>query len=125
MPSKSLIAQLTGLSRETIYKHYEVFNESLEFGNPLDTLNVMTEHVAALVLKNALRGHTGSQRLYFEIMSKYNNLKNNNKAKQQNNYVQINKTIINQQVIQQLDPEQIDRIEQFLAKELQKKTGGG
>jgi hypothetical protein len=95
----------------------------MENENPLDTLNVMTEHVVGLVLKNALRGNANAQRLYFEIMWKFNALKNGKKANRQNNYVQINKTIINQQVIQQMDSEQIARIEQFLANELQKKKG--
>jgi hypothetical protein len=121
MPCKSLIAQALKFSRETVYKHYQVFKERQEDEGSLDNLMVMTEHVVALVLKSAMRGDPKAQRLFLEIMGKYNNPKGGKKAGSQNNFVQINKTIINQQIIQQLKPEQIDRLEQFIANELQNK----
>jgi hypothetical protein len=119
-PSVSLIAQGTGLSRETIYKHLRYMKENRGAENALDTLNMMTEHVIAAVLKKAMRGDPAAQKLYLQTMAKFNN---QSAGRQQNNYLQINKTIINQQVIQQLKPEQITRLEQFITRELKKGEG--
>ena len=119
MPSKNYIAQSTGLSRETVYKHLKTYAENPGEQSTLDTFSVMTEHVIARVLKAAMQGDLNAARLFLDNMKGLNGPKQVN---QQNNYVQINKTIINQQVIQQLKPEQLNRLEQFIAAELAENT---
>jgi hypothetical protein len=81
---------------------------------------MMTEHVIAAILKNAMRGDPAAQKLYLQTIAKFNN---QSSGKQQNNCLQINKTSINQQVIQQLKPEQITCLEQFITRELKKGEG--
>ena len=65
------------------------------------------------VMKAALKGDLKAAKLFFEN-SKPRKTKEK-PANTQNNYVQLNKTVINQQVIQQLKPEQLQLIEQIIA----------
>ena len=122
VPSKTHIARITGLSRETVYSHLKDFAENPLSHNPLETLNAVTEHLIANVLRKAVEKGRFLQamRLYLELAKTFINPI---QPKQQNNYVQINKTIINQQIIQQLKPEQLERIEQIIAIELNKPKG--
>jgi len=119
LPSKSKIAEATGLSRETVYKHVKNFAENPGEQNTLNTLSVMTEHVLANVLRVALQGDMQASKLFLDS---YQKLNPNKIVSQQNNYLQINKTIINQQIIQQLKPEQLNRLEQLIAAELNTNT---
>jgi DNA-binding phage protein len=115
LPSKSQIAQAAGLSRETVYKHIKAFTENPGEYSTLNSYSVMTEHVIAGVLRAALRGDLNASRLFLETTKAMNAAQ---PASRQNNYVQINKTVINQQIIQQLKPEQLNRLEQLIAAEL-------
>lgn len=119
LPAKSIIAEATGLSRETVYKHIKAFAENPGEQNTLNSFSVMTEHVVASVLRAALQGDLNAARLFLQNTKSLNTPK----QVQQNNFVQINKTIINQQVIQQLKPEQLERLEQLIAAELGENKG--
>ena len=118
MPTKSVIAEETGLSRETVRKHLKSFAaEPIEAGET-EEFSAMTGRVMGNVLNAAMRGNLKAAKLFLDTTR---GLRPKDNDKTQNNYVQINNTVINQQIIQQLKPEQLERIEQFIAKELEEK----
>jgi DNA-binding phage protein len=124
MPSKSLIAKETGLSRKTIYKHLRASAHGIATKAHLETFGVMVELVTAQALRAALRGDLKAIKLFLETTRTPLQINGaNKKTSKQNSYVQINKTIINQQIIQQLKPEQLKRIEEMITTELSKNTG--
>ncbi len=82
---------------------------------------MMAGQVLSQVLRAALSGDMSAAKLYLETSKTVNEAPGTGKMTAQQNYVQINNTVINQQIIQQLRPEQLERIEQFIAKELEEK----
>ena len=122
MPSKTIIAQETGLSRETIRKHLKTFADKPVEQAQLEGFSAMTEMIMGNVLKAAIAGDLKAAKLFFETTKSLRESGDGSKATaNKNNYLQINNTVINQQIIQQLKPEQLERIEQFIAKELEEK----
>jgi hypothetical protein len=106
IPSKAYIAAQCGLSRQTVHKHLKNFTANAGWTDQMDAINIMTQNVMGTVLRSALTGDLRAARLYLDAAK---GIKAGEKAvNNQNNYIQINKTVINQQLIQQLRPEQLD-----------------
>jgi hypothetical protein len=123
MPSKAIIAKKTGLSRETIYKHIRAFAESTAYQNEVDSFELMTGKVMAQVTRAAIKGNIKAAKLFLDSTKKLRNQAADKEVTQQNNFVQINKTIINQQIIQQLKPEQLKLIEEIIVQQTEEKHG--
>jgi hypothetical protein len=120
VPGKTVIAQGTGLNRETVNKHIKALAESPAPQKTFDTFSLMTEHVLSVVLKRAMQGDLRAAKMFLENTRAFNKAALEKPLSQTNNFVQINKTVINQQVIQQLTPEQLNQIEQIIASQLDK-----
>ncbi len=115
MPNKNKIAADTGLSRQTIHKHLNGFAEHPLYAEQLKQFKFMADRVLAKVIKAASLGDIKAARLYFDIMGSMNGpTLTNTLIKTQNNYIQINGTVLSQETIQQLTPEQLNRIEEVL-----------
>ncbi len=121
MPGKTVIADATGLSRVTVYKHLHTFAGSPTYQAELESLHIMTQPLMGSILRAAMHGDMQAAKLFLDTVKTNNNAGAEKKTSKQNNYVQINKTVINQQIIQQLKPEQLNRIEELIAKELHEK----
>ncbi len=116
MPTKTEIANTTELSRQTIHKHLkEYMNHPLYLGE-IEQFRFMTSKVLAKVFQFAINGDTGAAKLYFNIMGFLNNgqASNNTLIQNQNNYIQINGTVLSQETIKHLNPEQLNTIETIL-----------
>lgn len=122
IPPKSHIADVTGISRETVRKHMKSFSENSTYQAQLEGYSMMISHVIGKVFRASIGGDLQAAKLFLETIRP--SVDKEKKASAQNNYLQINKTVINQQIIQQLKPEQLKRIELVIAKELEEKTGG-
>ena len=122
MPPKSLIADITGLSRETVYKHMRTLTETPAQHDQADSFGLIAEHVLAQVPKAAPAGDLSAAKTFLNTAKTFRQSGSEKAAGKQNNYIQINKTIINQQVIQQLKPEQLNGIERTIARELDEKN---
>jgi hypothetical protein len=119
MPSQSYIAEATGLSRKTVHKHMDTFSASTARKSMTNSFGMMKDVVLAQILKAAIHGDLKAAKLYMEASKTLSGQEDKpQKGAKQNNYLQINNTIINQQIIQQLKPEQLHRIEEIIAKEL-------
>ncbi|UOU98991.1 hypothetical protein MUU74_03325 [Chryseobacterium daecheongense] len=123
LPSKTEIANKTGISRQTIYKHLRDY-KSNPFNNEFqEQLTFMYPKLMSSLFRFAIEGDMKAAKLYLECIGAFkntssgnsvNNLNNNTLIQNQNNYIQIGGTILNQEIIQNLKPEQISTIEGIL-----------
>lgn len=114
MPTKSKIAEYTGLSRPTINKHFKELDKNSLFSDHTDQFRMLVPKVMGEVLKQSIQGNIPAAKLFFNVMGCLNN--GSNKTIQNNNFIQINNTILKQETIEQLEPEQIKEIEAIVLK---------
>lgn len=76
----------------------------------------MASKVLAKVFQFAANGDMSAAKLYFNIIGSTSagNTPINTLIQQQNNYIQINKTVLSQDSIKNLQPHQLDTIEHVL-----------
>lgn len=112
MPTTSEIADHSELSRQTIHKHLKEYTTHPLYVEYLDQFRFMTTKVLAKVYQFALQGDTGAAKLYLTAMGCLNNVQPSptTSIQNQNNFIQINGTIINQETIEKLTQEQINSI---------------
>ena len=119
MPNQNYIAEITGLSRQTIAKHLSAPELTSIYSEQLMNFNIMAPQVLNRVLLNATYRNASVPdiKLYFQLLEKMQD-KNQSTIFNQHNYIQINNTIIKQETLQQLSPEQLKLIEEFVQKSL-------
>ncbi|MFI5139451.1 MAG: hypothetical protein ACHQIM_16630 [Sphingobacteriales bacterium] len=113
MPTKSAIAEETGLSRQTINKHFAAYKAQPEFTAQIEQFKFMAPKMLANVFKYASSGDMKAARLYFEMVGAINK-KQNTVVNEQNNYIQINNTILSQENLKTLTAEQLNQIESII-----------
>jgi predicted transcriptional regulator len=116
MPSKTEIANKIDLSRQTVHKHLKEYASHPEYLEQIEQFRFMTSKVLAKVFQFAVNGDIGAAKLYFNIVGFMNNgqTPNNTLIQNQNNYIQINGTVLSQETIKHLNPEQLNTIETIL-----------
>jgi predicted transcriptional regulator len=116
MPSKTEIANKIDLSRQTVHKHLKEYANHPEYLEQIEQFRFMTSKVLAKVFQFAVNGDIGAAKLYFNIVGFMNNGQhsNNTLIQNQNNYIQINGTVLSQETIKHLNPEQLNTIETIL-----------
>lgn len=116
MPTKTEIATKTELSRQTVHKHLKEYATHPQFLGQIEQFKFMTSKVLAKVFQFAVNGDTTAAKLYFNVMGFMNNgqTPNNTLIQNQNNYIQINGTVLSQETIKHLNPEQLNTIETIL-----------
>lgn len=115
MPTKSHLATETGLSRQTITKHIKEYQAHPQYLLEMEQFRFMGSKVLAKVFKFAVNGDIRAARLYLEMIGMNNGQPlNATLIQQQNNYIQINRTVLSQDNIKQLTPEQLEQIEQVI-----------
>jgi hypothetical protein len=117
MPSKSIIAEQTGLSRPTVAKHFANYKKQPEFIAQMEQFEFMTHKVLANVYKYAVKGDMRAARIYFEMVGGLSPQSSNTIVNAQNNYIQINNTILSHDVIKQLSAEQLNQIESIITRQ--------
>ena len=116
MPSKAEIATKTELSRQTVHNHLKEYNNHPLYLQQIEQFRFMTSKVLAKVFQFAVNGDTGAAKLYFNLMGFMNNGQApiNTLIENQNNYIQINGTVLSQETIKNLNPDQLNTIESIL-----------
>lgn len=116
MPSKTEIAAKTQLSRQTVHKHLKEYANHPQHLEQVEQFSFMTSKVLAKVFQFAVNGDIGAAKLYFSVTGSLTNgqATNNTLIQNQNNYIQINGTVLSQETIKQLNPEQLNTIETIL-----------
>ena len=111
MPTQTDIAGYTGLSRQTVAKHLKEYKKQPEFMQQAEQFTFMAPQLLANVYKFALDGDIRAARLYFEIIGTKTTQPQHTLPGPQNNYIQINNTILSQQNLASLTSEQLNQIE--------------
>ena len=117
MPTKNMIADKVGLSRQTISKHLKEYASHPLYAEEMLKFKFMADRVLAKVYKIAVKdnGDVKAARLYFEVLGYLGNQSGiNTTINTQNNYLQINQTKLNQETIRLLTPSQLNQIEAVL-----------
>ena len=122
MPTKSHLVNETGLSKATVYKHIQSLKASPLLNEQNEYFALMTKQVLGKVLQTALHGDMAAAKLYLNTMSKQNTGTGSDIVINNQNNIQINSTILNQQTIQQLKPEQLQQIEEIIKRSLAEKN---
>ena len=112
MPPVSEIAIDTKISRQSIYKHLKEWEASPQNQALMSNFKILKHKVIAKVTKMALNGNMKAAKLYFDVVSPAISPETKPEVIQtQNNYIQINGTIISQDILKNLQPAQLDTIE--------------
>lgn len=76
----------------------------------------MSSQLLAKIFEYAINGDVAAAKLYFSVIGYANSgqQQNNTMIQNQNNYIQINGTVLSQETIQQLNAEQLNSIESIL-----------
>jgi hypothetical protein len=109
MPSNNNIVDNTGLSRQTVHKHLKEFLRHSTNLDQIQKFRIMTERVLTVVFKEAIAGNMKAARLYLESVN--NSTESIKRINTQNNYIQINETVLSQEKLNLLTPEQLNKIE--------------
>ncbi len=116
MPTQTELANKTELSRQTIHKHLKEYATHPQYLEQIEQFRFMTSKVLANVFQYAVNGDMGAAKLYFKVMGVINNgqPQNGTLVQNQNNYIQINGTVLSQETLKHLNPEQLNVIETML-----------
>jgi predicted DNA-binding protein YlxM (UPF0122 family) len=116
MPSKTEIAAKTELSRQTVHKHLKEYANHPQHLGQIEQFRFMTSKVLAKVFQFAVNGDIGAAKLYFNFMGclDKNPSSNSTMIQNQNNYIQINGTVLSQETIKCLNAEQLNTIETIM-----------
>lgn len=123
MPSKNEIADRSGLSRQTIYKHLNEYANHPQYVQQIEQFRFMTSKVLAKVFQFAVNGDMSAAKLYFNVTGNMpGQYSNTTLIQNQNNYIQLNGMVLNQQTIKRLNPDQLSTIETILKTALTQST---
>ncbi|MCR8560665.1 hypothetical protein KXD93_23620 [Mucilaginibacter sp. BJC16-A38] len=111
MPTQNHIVEETGLSRQTINKHLKEYQTHDGYARQMEQFKIMTPKLMAKVYKSAVNGDVRAARLYLETFGATNKRQGKTVVNSQNNYIQINNTILSQENLKRLSAEQLKQIE--------------
>ena len=116
MPNTTEIAHKTQLSRQTIHKHLKEYANHPLHHEQIEQFSFLKSRVLAKVFDYAIHGDMTAAKLYFNIVGGMNNgqAQSNTHIQNQNNYIQINGTVLKQEAIKYLNPEQLNAIETIM-----------
>ena len=124
MPTKNDLAEQTGLSRQTISKHMKEYRAHPQYLLEMEQFKFMAPKVLAKVFKFAVNGDMRAAKLYFEMVGALGKQQPSTVIQEQNNYIQVNNTVLSQETIKLLNAEQLEKIEEMV-KGVMGNTGGG
>ncbi|WP_374949453.1 hypothetical protein [Mucilaginibacter sp.] len=117
MPAKGAIAEQTGLSRQTVAKHFNDYKTHPELLAEMEQFKFMAPRVLSTVFRSAVNGDMRAARLYLEVSGGMDKQTTGTVVTEQNNYIQINNTILSQENLKQLSAEQLRQIEDIVRKD--------
>ncbi|GAA3985728.1 hypothetical protein [Mucilaginibacter dorajii] len=114
MPTKNDLAQETGISRQTVAKHIKEYKEHPEFAAQMEQFKFMSHKILANVFKQASDGDMKAAKLFFDMVGTANQQPAATVITAQNNYIQINNTILSQENLKNLTAAQLQQIENIV-----------
>ena len=116
MPTKSDIAEETGLSRQTVAKHFKEYKRHPDFTGQMEQFKFMAPSLLAGVYRQALKGDIRAAKLYLQIAGATEKQQAGTVVNEQNNYIQVNNTILSQENLERLTADQLNQIESIINK---------
>lgn len=115
MPSKNEIALNTKLSRQTVHKHLKEFSNHAFYKEELQQFKYASVKILARLYKYAMNGDVKACKVYLDMVGfKNDSIDSGITSNTQNNFIQINNTILNQENLSKLNQSQIIEIENIL-----------
>lgn len=111
MPTNTTISIASGLSEETVYKHLREFKKQPLYEHEADKFEFMVHRVLTTVYNYGVQGDIRACKVFLDYHKKETG---STFIKDQNNYIQINGTVLSQETIKHLNPEQLNTIETIL-----------
>ena len=120
MPTQNYIAEITGFSMQTVNKHLSEGEDASVYAEHIRNFSAKAPHVLTRIVKAATSRDNSvpAMRLYFELLEKFQGKGQLSIPGTQHNYIQINNTIVKQEALQQLHPEQLKQIEEMMQRNL-------
>lgn len=118
MPTKTELAEKTGLSRQTIHKHLNSFSDNKLYREHLLQLRILGVGVLSSVYQVARNGDTAAAKLFLSSVGMLKDKPAQTQVDNQNNFIQINNLHLDQKTIAQMPNEVIEQIETLLKKHL-------
>ena len=116
MPTKNAIAEETGLSRQTVAKHFKEYKRHPEFTAEMEQFKFMAPSLLAHVYKHALSGDMRAAKLYLQMAGTTGKQQAGTVVNEQNNYIQVNNTILSRENLERLTADQLNQIESIINK---------
>jgi hypothetical protein len=113
-PTVADIADKTGISRPTVYKHLQSFSSTAEFAGHASIFKVMVTDVVRLLYRQCCNGNIHAARLYLETMGVLKTGKTVNNNFINRNSLKVNDIELNEDVLQTLNEEQLKQIEEIV-----------
>jgi Cdc6-like AAA superfamily ATPase len=121
MPSKTEIGTEAGLSRQTVHKHLTNFTAHPLYQEELEQHRFMSSRILAKLFSLASMGDVRAAKLYLDATCNSAETRTPRTIiEHQNNYIQINETVLSQETIKGLDPAQLESIERLLIRVLER-----
>lgn len=115
LPSKNHLMNATHLSRSTIETHLTEFATNSFHKNYLNQMEFMAHKVLSKLLTSALQGDVKASRLFLEAIGHFKrDHPNTTYIKNQNNFLQINNTILTEESLNKLPRQKLIQIEELI-----------
>jgi hypothetical protein len=112
IPTQTYISEITGLSRQTVNKHMAEGDAKSVLAEQLDHFAMMAPVVMGKLLHAVLEYRSlPAMKMYFDLLER---TQGRLPVMQQNNFIQINNTVLKQETLQQLSTEQLKQIEEVI-----------
>jgi hypothetical protein len=111
MPTTSVIAKATGLSRQTVARHLKEHRTHPQYAEEMNRFKALSSTVLSDVFLSAMGGDIKAARLYFEMTGDLEKRHSAPVVNEQKNYIQINNTILSQENLKKMSAAQLKQIE--------------
>lgn len=115
LPTINHLIYVTKLSRSTIENHLTEFTTNSHHKNYLNQMEFMVHKVLSKLLTSALQGDVKASRLFLEAIGHFKrDHLNTTYIKNQNNFLQINNTILTEESLKKLPRQKLRQIEELI-----------
>lgn len=121
LPSKTVLSEITGLSRQTVHKHFKDYKQATYFQFQQEAFELLKNSLLARLYSFACAGNVQAAKLFLECTGTSPTAgKPLATATTTNNFIQINNTLFSMESLKQLSPERLAEVEKLLHRELSK-----
>jgi hypothetical protein len=121
MPLKLELVHRTGLSRQTLNKHFKEYKNNPIFIEHTEQFQFMVQKVLAKMFQFAMEGNVKAAKVFLDMVGE----SQGRSTQIRDAYIQINNMVISEERLRALNPDQLGRIEEILMEVPDIKVSGG